>query len=667
MGFLSPWFLAGIAAVGLPLYVHLLRQYKRTPQDFSSLMFFERRVQSSVKHRRLRYLTLLALRLALVLLVALAFANPFVNRKAATTARRKLTVIAMDRSFSMREGNRMTQAKAEAHRIVDGLGGRQAVQVIALDSNVENLTQPETDHAGASAAIESVQADDRASSFGEFTRVLRVLDQSSGMRIDAHLISDMQQTSMPSNFHDLQLPAHTALTLHRIGSTAAPNWAVNTVTTSAHVYDPKATRLTLTVAGWQTPQAKRTVSLLLDGRTIASKEVDIPPSGKAEAQFTGFDVSYGAHRGQVRISPSDALPQDDTFPFSVTRSDPARALFLYTGNRSQEAFYYKSAMQAAADSGLTVQPQSLEQAGAIDFTKYAFVVLNDPGELDRNIAQALCTYISRGGAVFIAIGPRTTATGRVPLSSDHISGTHQIQGVGFVDEQHPAVVGTGHFENVQFTQAAWVTPKAGAQVIAKLANGSPLLIAERMGEGRELVFGSTLDNATSDLPLHTSFLAFVVQSGHYLAGLEETTASVDVGTPVVLRHTQNQSTAADVIAPDGSHALPLSEATKALSFDLSQSGFYDVQRADGRRLLMAVHTDRRESDLTAAPKENLEIWRNTGITGSSKEPASEVNGSAEDQVRPWSLWRYALALVLIAALVESIFASRYLKEERQTA
>ncbi len=40
-------------------------------------MFFERRVQSSVKHKRLRYLALLSLRVALLILMALAFANPF--------------------------------------------------------------------------------------------------------------------------------------------------------------------------------------------------------------------------------------------------------------------------------------------------------------------------------------------------------------------------------------------------------------------------------------------------------------------------------------------------------------------------------------------------------------------------------------------------------------
>src|SRR5271154_3026939 len=110
MGFLSPWFLAGLAALGLPIWLHLLRQFKRNPQHFSSLMFFERRVQSSVRHRRLRYLMLLAMRLAILVLLALAFANPFVNRESALAGRRKLTVIAIDRSFSMQTGDRMRDA-----------------------------------------------------------------------------------------------------------------------------------------------------------------------------------------------------------------------------------------------------------------------------------------------------------------------------------------------------------------------------------------------------------------------------------------------------------------------------------------------------------------------------------------------------------------------------
>src|ERR1035438_10813747 len=72
MGFFTPWFLACAVAVGLPVWLHLLRKHKTTPLPFSSLMFFERRIQSSIKHRRLRYLLLFAARTLLVLLLVVA-------------------------------------------------------------------------------------------------------------------------------------------------------------------------------------------------------------------------------------------------------------------------------------------------------------------------------------------------------------------------------------------------------------------------------------------------------------------------------------------------------------------------------------------------------------------------------------------------------------------
>ncbi len=265
---------------------------------------------------------------------------------------------------------------------------------------------------------------------------------------------------------------------------------------------------------------------------------------------------------------------------------------------AREAFYYKAAIESASDTGLTVQPAPVEQASNDDFSKFAFVVLSDVGDLDTKTARLLCEYVQKGGAVLIALGPNSARSGRVPLSSDRFADVHEIQGAGFVDSQDAALLGTGHLENVQFSETARISPKANARMIAKLADGSPLLVEEAMGEGRILIFASALDNSTNDFPLHASFVPFAVQTGHYLAGTEETPSSVVAGTPVSLRRTRDQDTAADVIGPDGKHQLSLVEGTKALSFDLASDGFYEVQRADGQRQLMAVHADRRESDLT---------------------------------------------------------------------
>src|SRR6267154_1396142 len=131
MGLFAPWFLAGVVAVAVPLYVHLLRRHTTTPRPFSSLMFFERRTQSSIKHRRLRYLLLLSLRLALLLLLVLAFTNPFINRSAAKMAGDKLLLLALDDSFSMRAGTRLPDARRDAQSVIDARSPSDRVQVLA--------------------------------------------------------------------------------------------------------------------------------------------------------------------------------------------------------------------------------------------------------------------------------------------------------------------------------------------------------------------------------------------------------------------------------------------------------------------------------------------------------------------------------------------------------
>src|SRR3954447_11688006 len=134
MGFLTPWFLAGGLALGLPVWLHLLKQHKTTPLPFSSLMFFEKRTQSSIKHRRLKYLLLFALRVALLVLLALAFANPFLNTSGAAAAGgKKLVAFAIDNSYSMRQGGRLDRAKQQAAESLSGIRGEDKGLALAFN------------------------------------------------------------------------------------------------------------------------------------------------------------------------------------------------------------------------------------------------------------------------------------------------------------------------------------------------------------------------------------------------------------------------------------------------------------------------------------------------------------------------------------------------------
>src|SRR5580692_9916320 len=136
MGFLAPWFLAGLATLGIPVFVHLLRRHVTVPRPVSSLMFFEKGIQSSTRHRKLRHLLLFALRFALILLIVLAFANPFV-RRAAAGANDRLLLIVLDNSFSMRAGTRFADAKQQALSTLAGKARGQKAQIMALGGQLE--------------------------------------------------------------------------------------------------------------------------------------------------------------------------------------------------------------------------------------------------------------------------------------------------------------------------------------------------------------------------------------------------------------------------------------------------------------------------------------------------------------------------------------------------
>ena len=148
MGFFAPWFLAGVAAVGLPIWLHLLKKHRSTPQPFSSLMFFEQHIQSSIKHKRLRYLLLFALRTALVALLALAFAKPYIHRRALPANRAgEVTVIAVDNSLSMRADGRLESAKRMAKSAIGGLRPGQRAQVMAFGARMQAMSELTDDHA----------------------------------------------------------------------------------------------------------------------------------------------------------------------------------------------------------------------------------------------------------------------------------------------------------------------------------------------------------------------------------------------------------------------------------------------------------------------------------------------------------------------------------------
>jgi len=669
MGFLAPWFLAGVAAVGLPVWIHLLKKHRSDPRLFPSLMLFEKREQSSVKHRRLEHLLLFALRAAMLVLLALLFANPYISRIIPVAQQKRLTVIAVDNSFSMRAQDRLQLAKEEAQNVLNGVRPGNQVQVVALGSQIQTLTQPTADLAEARGAINSIQPSDGRASFGELARYSRTLSESLKLPVELHLVSDLQKSAMPPGFTDLRLDPGTDLVLHQIGQ-AAPNWTVESVTAPRRVYDPKKVRVQAIIAGFGAPAAKRTVTLVLNGKVLQTKTVDIAENGRGQVEFLGLDAPYGFSRGEVRIDSADALPADDHYFFSVERTDPRKVLFVDDGSHARAQLYYKAALEASPDAAFTVEALRPDQAANVKLSNYALVVLSDPGTMASGLEGALNSYVTGGGALLVALGPASAALPRVPVLGEAIQASsyagregERFLSVSDIDTGDPVMRSMERFEGVKFYQAIHVG-EAKSRVAARLNDGTPLVLERNVGEGKVMVFASTFDNISNDLPLHAAWVPFVQRSADYLSGGgEDQPVNLAVDSYVELRSGDSKTGAAEVVSPDNKRLLSLEEAASAQNFAVRNEGFYDVKTASGRRSLLAVHADRRESDLTVMPKETLDLWK---ATGSDESAAGGSGPGDQGDKKPWSLWPVLLLILLGVAIAESVVADRHLRPPVET-
>jgi hypothetical protein len=688
MGFLAPWFLAGLLAVGLPVFVHLLRKQTTVPRPVSSLMFFEQGTQSSTRHRRLRYLLLFALRVLLVVLLALAFARPFFRHKN-VLASDKLLLVAVDNSYSMNAksdgatpGTRLEEAKRGALDVIAHKAPGQKAQVISLGGQMSLLTQPVQDAGALRAAVEGIAPGDGHGNFGELGRGMRAMAETVHTPMELDLFSDMQRSNMPGNFADMVLPGNVELVLHRVGGGAAnwANWTVESVQAPGQLVDTKKARVIAVIAGHGTPAATRTVSLMVNGTSIATKKVDVPADGRATVAFDGLDVPYGESRCAVKIDSADGFPNDDASNFAVKRADPERVLFVHQASDTRSPLYFGAALAAAAQASFVLQPITPEQASDIDPSKYAFVVLSDVPSVPSILENALLRNVENGGSVLVATGMADSHREHIPVYGGNVEDGHfyargSAEDAGYatagaVDASHPAMRDAQGFAGTKFFYAAAIDP-GKARIVARLADGTPLLVDRQVGEGHVLLFASGFDNLTNDLPLNPVFVAFVDQTAKYLSGEERVSGARVVDSFVQLRNPVNEESGnvaakgatVDIVGPDGRRPLSLKEAAAAESFQLAHAGFYQIQFANGRDALIAVNPDRRESDLEAIPDDVLKLWSGSAGTGATEAEATESAADATNNAS--SLWWWVMLLLLMAVLAESGLASRYLGTQRE--
>jgi hypothetical protein len=201
------------------------------------------------------------------------------------------------------------------------------------------------------------------------------------------------------------------------------------------------------------------------------------------------------------------------------------------------------------------------------------------------------------------------------------------------------------------------TDTAERTVLARFTNGAAALVEAALGNGRRLLFTSTLDQDWNDLPPHKGFLPLLQQAVRHLARKHAPTGETEhlVGSSVVLPTTDLKKL--EVRGPDGISDLfegdRISGRSSVRFGKTDRPGAYRVLGTDQAgaigehgELAFVVNLDPHGSDLTPAPPSALPV------SGSS------AGTEHADNTRRIELWHALAAAILLLLLVEGLLVQR---------
>ncbi len=678
MSFLAPLFLAGLAAIAVPILIHLTNRPRRDAYAFPSLMFLARIPFRSVKRQRVRHWWLLALRIAVVALIVSAFARPLLHRLGAgggAFAVGREVVILLDDSYSMRYGDRWQRAVAAAGRAVDGLGSGDRVTIVLFDSRARALGQTGGDRAALHAELAAARPSFGTTRYAAGLELARdLLLRSTLPRRAVVLISDFQRTGGEVD-EATRLPSGTTVeTVDLSGGATAGNVAMVGVLVERSTRGGRdQATVTARVAnhGGQ-PVRALAVRLVADGRTLETLPVDVAANADRVVTFRPLPVASRPVRVTVRTA-GDQLSADDAYHLVVAPGDVLHVTLV--GPARGE--YLERALSVSADPRFAVTAGAALRAE--DFAAGRVLIVDGAGPPAPSLAERATAFVRAGGGLLVILGARGAAEGWSPAWSTLLGGTPGVpqqpegaSGAGLVALafDHPIfevfrAPGSGDFGSTRVYRYRRfrVEVAAGVSVLAQYDDGAPALVEHRLGAGKVLVWTSPFDNVWSDLPVQPVFLPLVHQMVRYLANFTRRPGALTVGALLdVAGVRETLGAGADLVleAPDGGH-VPVDAAATGVPLDVP--GFYRARRVDGRPPAqdIAVNVDPAEGDLTPfALREflaRIEPRRSAaGAAGAAGAGAAEL--SAAERERRQGVWWYLVVGAVVLALAETLLSNR---------
>jgi hypothetical protein len=635
MGLLNPLLLLLAGAAAVPLLLHLLQRHQGPRVVFPALRYLRRAEKESARRIRLRQILLMLLRIAAVLLVALAAARPFVGFGGAGHSPTAV-VIVLDNSMS-------TGAVAGESRVLDELKARalETLDAAGPDDRFWLLRAGEADEpalsGAASATALRVRATEPSAAAADIATALEraaaILAAGGGGRAaEIHLLTDLQAVSFAA-----PTPADSGappVVVWHPGRPAPPNRAVAHVEVGGGMAPIAGQRaivaVTVAEAGGERAPATDTdeqidVRLVIDGRLMAA--AGTRPGAVALLSLPARPP--GVLSGSVDID-ADALHADDRRYFA-TRVQPPPAIML----GGSEPFV-ADALDVLAEAG---------RARRVETDAEVAILPGAQGAASRSARTAVVILPPATPTELAAVNRRLADAG-IPWRYDApTSGEAR-----FAQEQpDPLLRGLADARVRQLYPLARTTDTAMDSVLVQLADGTPWAVrGNRASGGTYVVLASPLSEDATTLPTSALMVPLLDRiTGAWSLALAPPADAVP-GQEITLA-----AGTTTVERPDGTR----DDAGGATAYRFGgEPGVYRLLGDDSTLAAFAVNPPAAESDLTRLEGGDLEDvlpgWTlHVTTSGGAWRRAMyrERLGS--------ELWRPLLLALLLVLIVETLLAA----------
>ncbi len=702
-------FLWAALAGLIPVVLHMIHRQRAPVVPFSTLRFLRISVQRTRRRKRLHDLLLLALRVAALVLIALALAQPAVRwlHRWLTGLSSMALVVIVDNSGSLatrdENGPRWERVMSATQQILDELQEGDQVALLVTNGRVpladRGLMQ---NHELVRQAIRACRPSfERADLVAALATARRLLQAAPAPAREIYIVTDMQAccwADLPrrdaagaedgQRDPELDIP----IVIVDVRGPRLPNTALTDI--AAEATAPVAgvpLRVAVGVQGDAEVADERHVSVHVDGqKRDTSPTLRLEPAQSVQQVFHVALSGQKLHRGYVQLEGADACPADDRLYFAA-QTDPGVAVAIVRAAEHEirsldQTYYLERALLPGDDSAGAIALSFLDPAACNTEPLEQFAVIycvNLPVP-DPAAAQRLVDYVEAGGHLVWISGDNVDPVAYSALNDrlqgrllpTRLTGLHQVSPerphgwrIAWIDPHHPAVAPFAEPASIhqgvqvfRFIEMASVHT-AHAQVLARLDDGQPLLVVRRVGAGSTYFLATSLHVDWTNFPLTPLFLPFACHLTFELAGAGAGITSLSAGAPWHLPVPSDEEVTVEVVCPNGEvvRATRPDAAAPSIRFDDTRDvGVYEVRVHRGTRVqetAFAVNPDPDEaapSYLTGPQLEQDLAPARVFICSD----ATQVTRTIRDLRKGWELGGAVLLLVLVALVVETFHANR---------